>query len=204
VFKRIFLKRLKKLFNNNELNFVGEIEYLSHFANFQELLTTCGQKKLTNKKKGWIVYCKKPFSGPEQVIKYLGQYTHRIAISNYKLVKLDKKNVVFKVHNKDNPGKSKTISLSVKEFLRRFLLHVLPKRFVRIRHFSLLKNRFKKEKIELIRKIENFMENLCPKADLSWQELIKKTIGIQINLCPICKIEELIAITEIQGILNSS
>jgi len=112
------------------------------------------------------------------VIKYLGQYTYCIAISNYRLVKLDKENVVFKVRDKDNPGKSKTMSLSVKEFLRRFLLHVLPKGFVRICYFGFLGNRFKKEKIELIRKIENFMENLCPKADLSWQELIKKTIGI--------------------------
>lgn len=197
VFMGIFLKSLRKLFDDGELNLTGDIEYLSHYANFQELLTTCSQVD-------WVVYCKRPFAGPEQVINYLGSYTHRIAISNYRLVGLEGDEVIFKIRDKNSPGKSKTMRLKGREFLRRFLLHVLPKGFMRIRHFGLLGNRLKKEKIEIIRKLENIAVELINNSDLVWQELLKIAIGIDINLCPSCKTGELITVGEIKEMLNSA
>ena len=88
----------------------------------------------------WVVYAKRPFAGPEQVLRYLGRYTHRIAISNARLVSLTDGVVRFRWKDYADRGRPKIMALSVDEFLRRFLLHVLPRGFVRIRHFGLLAN----------------------------------------------------------------
>jgi len=196
VFKAILLKKLKEVYQKEKLSLFGDIEELKAPHIFDHYLNDQASKD-------WIVYAKKPFAGPKQVINYLGQYTHRIAISNYRLVKVENGNVFFKVRDNENPGTSKIVSLSAKEFLRRFLLHVLPKGFVRIRHFGILGNRYKKEKISLIRELENILETLCSEAYLSWQDLLKKVTGIDINRCPRCKTGKLIATAEIGGMFYS-
>ena len=122
--------------------------------------------------KNFVVYCKKPFAGPEQVIKYLGQYTHRIAISNYRLIKTENDQVYFKVRNKDYPEKTNIEVLDAQNFMERFLQHVLPKGHVRIRHFGILGNRYKKEKITIT---------------ISCKELLKQLSEIDVELCPKCK-----------------
>ncbi len=96
------------------------------------------------------------------------------------------------------------MALPAKEFLRRFLLHVLPRGFVRIRHFGILGNRYKKEKIKLIRELENIYESLANEVQLSWQDLLKKITGVDLNHCPKCNIGELIPAAFVKGILNSS
>ena len=181
----------------NKLEFHGELEELKARHMFDHYLYDLFSKD-------WVVYAKKPFAGPEQVINYLGQYTHRIAISNYRLVKIENDNVIFKIRDKKNPGKSKTMTLSAKEFLRRFLLHVLPRGFMRIRHFGILGNRYKKEKIKLIRELENIYESLATEAQLGWQDLLKKITGIDLNQCPKCKCGELVPTADVKGLLNSS
>jgi hypothetical protein len=89
----------------------------------------------------WVVYCKPPFGGPEHVLKYLGSYTHRIAISNHRLISLDQDQVTFRWRDSAHGNKKRTLTISVTKFLRRFLLHVLPHGFVRIRHHGFLANR---------------------------------------------------------------
>ena len=111
-------------------------------------------------KKDFVVYSKQTFAGPEQVISYLGNYTHRIAISNYRLVKAEADRVFFKIRDPEDPAKKKTMSLHVKEFMRRFLLHVLPKGFVKIRHFGLLGSRLKKRKIAVIRGLHKIVQEV--------------------------------------------
>ena len=104
---------------------MGDIEFLSHPGSFKDLLYKIAGKEFN-------VYCKKPFAGPEQVLKYLGQYTHKIAISNYRLIKLEGDKVHFKYRDPKNSEKKKIMILHVKEFMRRFLLHVLPLSLIHI------------------------------------------------------------------------
>jgi hypothetical protein len=177
VFRGKVLEFIEKLFDEGKFILTGDLEYLSHFANFKELLNSCAQKN-------FIVYCKKPFAGPKQVLEYLGQYTHRIAISNFRLVKIEDNKVFFKVRDKKNPGQSKLTSLYVIEFMKRFLQHVLPRGFVRIRHFGILGNRYKKVKIELIRKILGSIVSISKPIN-DWKTLLKK-IDIDVDQCPKC------------------
>ncbi len=180
VFMGKFIEGLEKLFHENKLSFYGDNEYLSHFANFKDLL-------LSSTEKEFVVYTKKPFLGPKQVINYLGGYTHRIAISNYRLVKVENGKVYFKVRDKKSPEQSKVMSLEVKEFMRRFLLHVLPRGFVRIRHFGILGNRLKKEKIALIRKLLHIVEKSQREIEKTWKELMEDLLGLDVDICPRCR-----------------
>jgi hypothetical protein len=120
VFRGKVLEFFEKAHAQGELQFIGNIDQLRSPALFKDLLISCVQKE-------WVVYAKEPFSGPKQVIE-LGQYTHRIAITNYRLIKLEGENVHFKVRDREDPKQKKIMVLPVKEFMRRFLLHVLPKR----------------------------------------------------------------------------
>jgi Putative transposase len=99
----------------------------------------------------WVVYAKPAFGGPEQVLRYLGHYTHRVAISNHRIVAFDGERVTFRCKNYARGSKQRTMTLSAIEFLRRFFLHVLPKRFVRIRHFGFLANRWRTARLALLR-----------------------------------------------------
>jgi len=103
-------------------------------------------------KKKWVVYTKPPFGKPENVIEYLGRYTHKIAISNHRILNIDKinKTVTFRLKNYRKGGQKTTLTLSTKEFIRRFQLHILPKGFTRIRHYGFLSSSWKKEKLPLL------------------------------------------------------
>ncbi len=125
------MDELKNLWNTNQLEFHGTAEkYRNHYA-FKELIDFCYDAE-------WIPYCKKTFNGAQSVIDYLGKYTHRIAISNHRIICMDDGNVTFSVKDYRNKGQWKELTLSGVEFIRRFLMHVPPKRFVRIRHYGLL------------------------------------------------------------------
>jgi hypothetical protein len=111
--------------------------------------------------KDWVVYAKPPFGGPEQVLKYLARYTHRVAISNHRLVKLEDGRVTFRYKDYADSRKEKLLTLSAEEFLRRFALHVLPKGFMKIRHYGLLASRQREARLHLARRL------LLPKVALS-------------------------------------
>jgi len=133
LFRRLFLTRLADAHAAGRLAFFAEIEGLRHREAFTAHLAPL-------KRKNWFVYTKPPFAGPQAVLAYLARYTHRVAISNTRLVSLDERAVTFryKDYRRDGQARYGTMTLSADEFLRRFLLHVLPKGFHRIRHYGLL------------------------------------------------------------------
>lgn len=134
LFRGKFLAYLKKAFRRGELTFHGRITSLSDPRQFQSLLNNAFATE-------WVVYAKCPFGGPEHVLHYLARYTHRVAISNHRLVSLNEGEVTFRWKDYAHGHKKRIMKLDAKEFLRRFLLHVLPCGFVRIRHFGFLANR---------------------------------------------------------------
>jgi len=197
VFRGKILDFFEKAYKEDELKLMGKIEYLKSPQSFKNLLIQCAAKD-------FVVYSKKPFAGPEQVIKYLGGYTHRIAISNYRLVKLENEVVSFKVRDKNNPGKSKVMKLHVGEFMRRFLLHVLPKGYVRIRHFGLLGSRLKKVKIALIRKLNGITNKVKKRLEESWQSILNKVMDVDVDQCPKCSEGKLVEARTIFGLFNTA
>jgi Putative transposase/Transposase zinc-binding domain len=134
VFRGKFTQALKEAFQNGRLGFHGNLEPLGRPKVFASLIRQTYRKE-------WVVYCKPPFGGAEHVLRYLGCYTHRVAVSNRRLVDLADGKVTFRWRDSAHKNKKRLMSLAVEEFLRRFLLHVLPPGFVRIRHFGILSTR---------------------------------------------------------------
>jgi Putative transposase len=135
----------------------------------------------------WVVYAKPPFGGPRQVLKYLARYTHRVAISNQRLVALEDGRVTFRWENYARAGEPATMTLKVEEFIRRFLMHALPRGFVKVRHFGLLANRGRRENVVLCRKLlaasSTVLPDLAPPPRHS-DELETDTA----DRCPRCKL----------------
>ena len=142
-FRGKFLVLLKEAYQEGKLSFPGAIAGLE--TSFPLLLDRLYGKE-------WVVYCKKPFAGPEYVLRYLCLYTHRVAISNSRIVALADGKVTFRWRDYRN-GKTKLMTLAAPEFIRRFLLHVLPERFVKIRYFGILSNRTRRVKVALCRRL---------------------------------------------------
>jgi len=141
-------------------------------------------------RKDWVVYAKPPFGGPQQVFRYLGRYTHRVAISNHRLVRVQNGKVTFTVRDYKNGGKRRSLTLDADEFLRRFLLHVLPKRFVRIRHYGIYAARNVQTKLVLARELlepnvnpERPVTSLRPRT---WAERFREQTGVEVMACPSC------------------
>jgi hypothetical protein len=132
--------------------------------------------------KEWVVYCKKPFAGPLQVVRYQGRYTHKTAIANSRILNLDNDSVAFQAKDYRNEGRKYPVTLSDSEFIRRFALHILPKGFVRIRHYGILSSTCKKDKIEKLQE------------QLGTPELIANAEPLMHNICPQCKKGELITL----------
>jgi Putative transposase/Transposase zinc-binding domain len=134
VFRGKFVAGLRQAFQNSQLHFPGTLAPLAQSKTFAAWLRLLFRKD-------WVVYAKPPFGGPEYVLQYLGRYTHRVAISNHRLVSFTEGKVTFRWRDSAHNNEQKLMSLSLDEFLRRFLLHLLPKGFVRIRNFGFLANR---------------------------------------------------------------
>jgi len=144
VFRGKLLAFLKQSYRHNELRFSGTLAALSQPRAFHSLLSVLRNKE-------WVVYSKPPFGGPEHVLKYLARYTHRVAISNGRLLSLDHGQVRFRWRDSRHHNRSAVMALDAIEFIRRFLLHVLPAGFVKIRHFGLLANRNRSQALALCR-----------------------------------------------------
>lgn len=177
-FRGKFLYYLNRLYQDNKLVFPESIDSLDSkniFAEFKDSLY----------KKEWIVYSKAPFKSAEYVVQYLGRYTHRVAISDNRIIQVNRDNVVFKWRDYKDKNKEKIMTLKAYEFIRRFTMHILPDRFVKIRHYGILGNRNKKLKFK--RCLEIF--RIKPREDekLSSAELFFKLTGIKIRMCKICE-----------------
>jgi hypothetical protein len=134
VFRGKFVDALKQAFQNGQLNFHGDLKLLAKPKIFAAWLRPLYRQS-------WVVYLKRPFGGPHYVLRYLGRYTHRVAISNHRLVSFTDGQVTFRWRDSAHHNEPRLLTLSLDEFLRRFLLHILPQGFVRIRHFGFLANR---------------------------------------------------------------
>lgn len=179
VFKGKYLDDLKSLWKNNQLVFHGSAEQYQNHYQFEELLDICYKKE-------WAPYCKKTFNGARSVIDYLGKYTHRIAISNHRIVRMDENAVTFSVKDYRNNGQWKELTLSGVEFIRRFLMHVPPKRFVRIRHYGLLCSRSKNKKLTLCRNLLGCKKYLSRLRDKEMPEKLEILYEIKICVCKSC------------------
>jgi hypothetical protein len=182
LFRGKFLYYLKKEYLQRKLKFVGQIKDLEQPDYFEAMLT-----KLYTKE--WIVFCKPPFGGSESVLNYLGRYTHRVAITNHRIVKLEDGKVTFKYRDYKDHNKNKLMILDACEFIRRFMLHILPDRFVKIRYYGLLSNKNRKKQLRLCKKLLGIQEKNLErmKAKETWEEMVFRLTGKDCTVCPICK-----------------
>ncbi len=182
LFKGKFLDLLNRCFESDDLVFPGTLNPLKQSKEFERF-----RKQLYHQK--WVVYCKPPFDGVKGVLQYLGRYTHRIAVSNHRILHLRNGAVSFLWRDYADDNRQKTMTLKADEFIRRFLLHVLPSRYVRIRHFGLLANRKRNAKIALCRKILGSGKTATPRTrrEETWQEQLFRICGIDVTLCPVCR-----------------
>lgn len=138
-------------------------------------------------RKSWVVYAKKPFGSPEKVLDYLGRYTHRVALSNDRILSVQNGQVALSYRDRKDGNRKKTIALEAHEFIRRFLLHVLPDGFMRIRHFGFLANRSKKQALPQCRKLLDLDPALPRCAIESAKDLLLKITGVDLSRCPSCQ-----------------
>lgn len=181
LFRRLFLEALQQSYAAGELQFFGSLESLKDKQAFTDYLRPVRSVE-------WVVYAKPPFGGPEQVLAYLGRYTHRVAISNHRLVSADKGRVVFRWKDYRNNNQQKTMTLDSDEFIRRFLLHVLPLGLQRIRHYGFFGNRYRAQKLGLCRALLNTappQEKTTPLLD--YRDLFEQLTGRSLRVCPHCK-----------------
>jgi hypothetical protein len=148
LFRRLFLTRLMALFDGGQLGFFGSMAHLAERRAFLRHLSPA-------RKKRWVVYAKPPFAGPEAVLAYLSRYTHRVAISNSRLIRFDERGVTFryKDYRRGGADRQQVMTLAADEFIRRFLQHNLPKGFHRIRHYGLLASGTRRSNLERIRRL---------------------------------------------------
>ena len=179
LYRRLFLQRLQVAFDGGRLHFFGDLTPLREPAAFARHLQTLRDVE-------WIVYAKRPFAGPQQVLDYLGRYTHRVAIGNNRLLACDNGRVRFRWKDYRANGKSKAMTLDADEFIRRFLLHTLPKGFRRIRHFGFLANTCRAAKLARIRTALNEVEPVPAAEHADYRERYAILTGHRIDLCPVC------------------
>ena len=176
LFRGKLLAFLREAYAKGKLQFSGQLAALADPARFQTWLRTL-------KKSDWVVYAKPPFGGPEHVLKYLARYTHRVAISHGRLVSLEQGQVRFRWRDSKDNNRTKTMTLDAIEFIRRFLLHILPSGFVKIRHFGFLANRNRSVRLDLCRR---HLEAPVP-ADAPTGLLTDQQKRAAERRCPVCQ-----------------
>jgi hypothetical protein len=194
LFRRLFVESLEQAFDAGQLHFFSALEELRDRIAFRSLLGQVRSRK-------WVVYAKKPFAGPQQVLDYVGRYTHRVAISNNRILNIEDGQVTFRYKDYRDGGQQKTMTLSADEFIGRFLLHVLPEGFHRIRYYGFLGNRYRKEKLEQCRHLLG-MTRLEPGsstevAELDYRDRYQALTGSSLWECPACHRGRMIVIGEI-------
>jgi len=198
-FKKRYLKLLLNAYLKDELIFTQKTAALKSRQAFQQLIDSLSKTR-------WIAYAKRPFAGPQQVLEYLGRYTHRVAISNNRIICIDNGRITFTYKDRQRDNEIKKMTLDANEFIRRFLLHVLPKGLMKIRYFGFLSHTNKKEQIPIIRKLIDPQATLPEKINESINEMVLRLTGTDITCCPQCKKGKMIQIRKlpIQDDLNSS
>jgi hypothetical protein len=181
LFRRLFLKSLRRAFESGKLHFFSSLESLRDLKAFLRYLAPV-------QKKEWVVYAKPPFAGPQKVLDYVGRYTHRVALSNDRILDIDDGEVRFHWKDYRDHNRQKTMTLTADEFIRRFLVHVLPDRFQRIRYYGFLGNRYRKQKLARCRQLLGMPENEKPGSDppSDYRDRYEELTGSSLWECPVC------------------
>lgn len=182
------VKVMSRLFRGKILNYFRKAQLknpwkgIENHAEFQKKVNILYNKE-------WVVYCKRPFKNSEHVFNYLGRYTHKVAINNQRITQVSDEKVTFQWRDYKDNHQNKEMTLVAFEFIRRFLLHILPSGFVKIRHYGILSSRNKKSKLKCSRKLlevpEPYIET--PKKKETWVEIVIRLTQKDPTLCPICK-----------------
>jgi hypothetical protein len=184
LFRRLFLTALHDAFEDGQLRFTASLQALSDPHGFADHLQSARQTE-------WVVYAKPPFAGPQQVLDYVGRYTHRVAISNHRLLDMDDGHVRFRYKNyrADRSETPQTMTLAATEFIRRFLLHVLPAGFHRMRHYGLLGNRHRTHKLARCRQLLGTTVALPIVGETrppDYRDHYESLTGVSLRACPVC------------------
>lgn len=180
LFRGKFLAYLSEARQKGELNFPGKIDHMRQDKSFNALLSDLYQKD-------WVVYCKRPFTNAEAVMDYLGRYTHRVAISNDRVVNMEGDRVTFRYRDRNDNDTVKYLTLDAEEFIRRFLMHVLPDGFMKIRHYGILSNRSRRTKLVVAKTLLGVNDpDFSTEVKETWQDLLTRITGRDPRICPHC------------------
>jgi Putative transposase/Transposase zinc-binding domain len=183
LFRRLFLEFLQEAFDNHQLHFFSSLHELQDPGAFSAYLAPLRQAE-------WVVYAKPPFAGSKQVLDYVGRYTHRVAISNNRLLDIEDGRVQLRYKDYRDDSQQKVMSLSADEFIRRFLLHVLPDGFHRIRYYGFLGNRYRQEKLQRCRQLLGMapVAQSIPATEppQDYRDRYEQLTGVSLRLCPVC------------------
>jgi len=178
-FRKRYLRGFEKAYRKGELIFPGKTAIFGSEKQIACLIESLSKTK-------WVAYAKQPFAGPEQVLEYLGRYTHRVAISNNRIVSANDGKVVFTYRDRKANNQLRVMTLAAEEFIRRFLLHVLPNGFMKIRYFGFLAHTNKRKAIPLLRKLIDGEAELPEKINETIDEMMLRLTGTDITCCPKC------------------
>jgi hypothetical protein len=190
LFRRLFLEHLVDVFEAGELHFSSFLEPLRTPAAFFRHIDLARNTE-------WVVFAKKPFAGPQQVLQYVARYTHRVAISNDRILNIDDGRVQFRWKDYRNESRQKTMTLAAEEFIRRFLIHVLPEGFQRIRYYGFLANRYRAERLALCRRLLEMPE---PEPSIEtadredYRDRYEHLTGVSLKMCPLCRTGTMVVI----------
>ena len=200
LFRRVFLESLQHAFDSGKLQFFNAWESLRERHAFVQFLNR-------GKAREWVVYAKRPFAGPQQVLDYVGRYTHRVAISNHRLLDIENDQVRFQWKDYRDGGQVKTMTLPADEFIRRFLLHVLPHGFQRIRYYGFLGNRYRREKLAQCRRLLGMpaqAEQTQVPTKQDYRDRFEELTGLSLHQCPHCQQGRMLVVETLPRLLCKS
>ena len=179
MFRGKYLEGLTSLLEAGRLDLPPQLAMLGESTSRQRLLRRW-------RKKSWVVYSQRPFAGPRKLVDYLGRYTHRVAISNHRILSCDGGQVTFRYRDRADGDRVKTETISANEFLDRFRQHVLPDGFQRIRHYGLLANRVKRKLLAHCRKLLGARPVVADDSPQTVAEWLRQVLGVEVRQCPQC------------------
>jgi hypothetical protein len=196
VFRGKFTHALRRAFEQGEITVPGETTTAEAKKTLMSLIRSLHEDQ-------WVVYCKSPFSGPQGVLDYLARYTHRVAISNDRIISLHRGEVTFTYRDRARGNRRSKRTVPAAELIRRFLLHVLPDSYVRVRHFGFLANRCKGQLLSLCRRLLGCRAESESSETPSTRELLMRLTGIDLRRCPRCKNGTMMVLRTLPGIPHS-
>ena len=198
LFRRLFLDYLEKAFDSGKLRFFSSLEGLRERRGFLAYLAP-------SRKTRWVVYAKRPFAGPQQVLDYVGRYTHRVAISNQRLLAIEEGQVCFRWKDYRDGNQQKVLTLGADEFIRRFLLHVLPQGFQRIRYYGLLGNRYREQNLAHCRQLLG-MPTVPPAGEPppDYRDRYEQLTGHSLKECPACHQGRMRMVETLPAVIDTS